>query len=181
MEGKRFGGYEESGAVVHLLRCPCRRHTGSPWPRGSRPPASPTGRCSATRWPPGCSVHCCCRDPGSPLPNEHTAGVVRDKRGGRGAAGQQGPVQASTNRRFFGTCGDDSFFVFFCTGADVQVDWLHQFHSKNATNSAVCFHFLRKGEKNSKNPCLKLHNSQQEKSEGPSAPPRGMSQNAPVD
>lgn len=31
---------------------------------------------------------------------------------GGGAAGQQGPVQASTNRRFFGTCGDDSFLFF---------------------------------------------------------------------
>lgn len=32
---------------------------------------------------------------------------------GGGAAGQQGPVQASTNRCFFGTCGDDSFFFLF--------------------------------------------------------------------
>ncbi|TNN80709.1 hypothetical protein EYF80_009060 [Liparis tanakae] len=40
---------------------------GFPWPRDTPPLSILIGRCSASRWPPECTVRCCCRDLDNPL------------------------------------------------------------------------------------------------------------------
>lgn len=45
----------------HLLRCPCRHYTVSPWLRDTLPLSILIGRCSASRWLLECTFHCCYR------------------------------------------------------------------------------------------------------------------------